>query len=238
MLGTYGTIKRPRLRAGAVYFLYYHSVPNSSSTRFFKQLSLMANVGRLISWTEALASLGADQLSPRPSFCLSFDDGDRTWGDVVLPILLRLRIPATFFVCASAVGPRADSQGLTWSDCRRLLGHGMNIGSHSLTHPRLAHLSYASAQREIEESKRLIEAKLEAEVMDFCAPYGTPYSDFCVDRDVGLAREAGYRSFACTLRGPMEYGDSPFFIRRYANRAEWSTRAVRGKLAMPAGRLM
>ena len=39
-----------------------------------------------------------------------------------------------------------------------------------------------------------------------------PY-DF-LDRDLQTVREAGYRSFATTLRDPMHPGDSPMWIQR------------------------
>ena len=166
----------------------------------------------------------------RPIFCLSFDDGDKSWVEVLLPILLELRIPATFFPISSAVDTVARSSRLTWRDCRELAAHGMGFGSHSRTHRRLSSLSDSEARTELYESKAEIEDQLGQAIVDFSAPYGRPREDFQVDRDIDLARAAGYRSFATTARGPMGPGDSPMSILREGLSPAWPVWAVRTRL--------
>ena len=39
------------------------------------------------------------------------------------------------------------------------------------------------------------------QVAHFCAPYGKPGISYLPERDIALAKEEGYRSFATTVRG-------------------------------------
>ena len=186
--------------------------------------------GTFVSWDEALAILSGGTTLDRPHFCLSFDDGHKSWVRVLLPILMELRLPATFFVVTSTVDTRSGSSRLTWQDCRELAAHGMRFGSHTRTHRPLASLGEAEARRELTDSKAELEDRLGQEITDFSAPYGRPDEDFLTDRDVGLAREAGYRSFATTARGPMGPGDSPMAILREGLSPAWPVWAVRTRL--------
>jgi hypothetical protein len=43
-------------------------------------------------------------------------------------------------------------------------------------------------------------------------------------------REAGYRSFATTLRAPMHPGDSPMWIQRQGLHPAWPSWAVRTRV--------
>jgi hypothetical protein len=50
------------------------------------------------------------------------------------------------------------------------------------------------------------------------------------DRDVRLAAEAGYRSFATTSRRAMHAGDSPMEIQRQGLHPAWPLWAVRTRI--------
>jgi peptidoglycan/xylan/chitin deacetylase (PgdA/CDA1 family) len=209
---------------------FYHAVPHEHARGFKRHALKLLRRGSFISWDEAQAILSGTASLDHPHFCLSFDDGDKSWVKVLLPILTELSIPATFFPIASSVDSHAGSSRLTWQDCRELAAHGMSFGSHSLTHRPLASLSDSEAQSELYDSKAEIEDQLGQPIVDFSAPYGRPGKDFLVDRDVALAREAGYRSFATTARGPMGPGDSPMAILRLGLSPAWPVWAVRTRL--------
>jgi len=81
------------------------------------------------------------------------------------------------------------------------------------------------AAQEIRGSKAEIEDQLGVEIRDFAAPYGWPGRDFSA-RDVELADEAGYRSFASTFRAPMRAGSSPLCMSRQGLHPAWPLRAV------------
>jgi peptidoglycan/xylan/chitin deacetylase (PgdA/CDA1 family) len=209
----------------SLYFPFYHDVPPGYANDLRRHLRAFARIGSLISWDEALAVLDGRRELDGPTFCLSFDDGHLTWRDVVVPTLRDLGVPATFFLTSGLVGQPGN---LTWQDCRDMLAAGYQFGSHTVSHRRLADLDDESALREIRDSKHEIEHELGVEVRDFAAPYGHTV-DF-LDRDVHAVQDAGYRSFATTLRAPMGPGDSPMWIQRQGLHPAWPIWAVRTRV--------
>jgi peptidoglycan/xylan/chitin deacetylase (PgdA/CDA1 family) len=205
-----------------LYFPFYHDVPKRYAGQFKNQLERFRERGPFVSWDDALAILAGDRELTRPHFCLSFDDGDRSWLDVVMPILGPLGISATFFVVTDFVGRNAR---LRWQDCKDLAAQGMNLGSHTRSHRRLASLDDTAAASEMRDSKAEIEDRVGVPVWHFAAPYGWPGRDFH-RRHVELASEAGYRSFASTFRTSMHSGDSPLCIHRQGLHPAWPMRAV------------
>jgi peptidoglycan/xylan/chitin deacetylase (PgdA/CDA1 family) len=225
ILAPAGTFRRLP-RTSALYFPFYHDVPPQYAHQLRRHLEKFRSLGPFVSWDDALAILACDRPLNAPHFCLSFDDGDRTWVDVLAPLLDSLQIPATFFVISDRVsrdGRHGDR--LTWQDCRDLCGAGHSVGSHTRSHQRLADLDDATAADEIRESKAEIEDQLGVAVRDFAAPYGWPERDYG-DRHVEMARAAGYRSFASTFRTAMQPGDSPMFVHRQGLHPAWPLRAV------------
>lgn len=212
--------------ATGLYFPFYHDVLPRYADDLRRHLMTFRRSGPFVSWDEALAVLDGRRPLTGPHFCLSFDDGHPSWRDVVLPILRDQAVPATFFLVSGTVG---QGSNLTWNDCRELASMGMGFGSHTRSHRRLSALDDAAAAREIRDSKAEIEDRLGLPVRDFAAPYGRPGQDF-LPRDVDLAREAGYRSFATTLRAAMHPADSPLWIRRQGLHPAWPMWAVRTRV--------
>ena len=224
VLAPAGMFRRLPTTAG-LYFPFYHDVPPEYGADLGRHLRAFRRLGPLVSWDEALAVLDGRRELTGPMFCLSFDDGHLTWRDVVLPLLSELDVPATFFVTSDLIGQPGN---LGWADCRDLVTAGHQVGSHTVSHPRLSDQDDARAAHEIRDSKHRIEDELGIEVRDFAAPYGNPV-DFR-DRDLDLVKEAGYRSFATTLRAPMRPGDSPMWIQRQGLHPAWPLWAVRTRV--------
>ena len=211
-----------------IYFPFYHSVSAGNVPYFRRHLRAFARRGRFISWDRAVAMLAEDGEPTETFFCLSFDDGHKDWLTVLLPILHEHEAPATFFLTVNDVTSADRSERrLTWGDCRRLVESGMSIGSHTISHARLAVVGTSRARREIADSKAVLEDRLGTSVRDFAAPYGLPGVDYLLDRDVELIREAGYRSLATTRRGPMVPGETPYLIKRSGLSSAWPLPAVR-----------
>ncbi|RSM72283.1 polysaccharide deacetylase [Actinoplanes sp. ATCC 53533] len=225
VLAPAGLFKRLPTSAG-LYFPFYHDVLGEYAGDLRRHLLAFRRLGPLISWDTALDVLAGRHPMTGPMFCLSFDDGHLSWRDVVAPVLRELGAPATFFLTSGLVGQPGN---LTWQDCRDLAAAGYHFGSHTVTHPRLADADDDAAVREILDSKKEIEDQLGVEVRDFAAPYGNPAVDFG-DRDLRTVREAGYRSFATTLREPMHPGDSPMWIQRQGLHPAWPIWAVRTRV--------
>lgn len=225
-----GAVQRLDGGESRIFFLCYHQVPRRDLAAFRSGLEALTAIGRFLSWDEALSLLSGERPVVGSHFCLTFDDGDRSWTEAVLPTLTDMSIPAAFFVVTSQVGDPRRADALSWSSCHQLADQRMTVGSHTVTHRALAYLDERAARSELRDSKRQLEDRLGRHVADFCAPYGKPGISYLPERDVAIAKEEGYRSFATTVRGPMRQGDSPYQIRRLIMNPAWPPLAVLGRL--------
>ena len=120
-----------------------------------------------------------DEGAPSPrTAVVTFDDGWRNWLTGALPVLERLGVQATFYVCpglhglahpelAGPEGALLDEEGAS-----RLVAAGMELGSHSLTHPDLRKLDEAALAFELIESKAAVERITGRPCRTFAYPYG------------------------------------------------------------------
>ena len=181
---------------GAAVFVYHDFVEDPVATpppahaymlgqrQFAAQLAVLA--------APQLRASRLDDVLAAPAagrFVLSFDDGHISNYTVAFPMLVARRWPGCFFIVASRVGaPHA----LGWRELREMAAAGMEIGSHSLTHPFLHRASAADIRREFEESKRILEDGLGQPVTLASLPYGTAGTDMRA-----VIAEIGYHAF-CT----------------------------------------
>ena len=108
---------------------------------------------------------------------------------------------------------------------------GMEIGSHTCSHPDLKRIPRVDAKREIEDSKRELEQQLGIPVTSFCYPSGR----FSAEA-LGLVRESGYRS-ACTTEIGTWNGDDLFSIPRIPVMASDVFFVFKKKMMDPTGLL-
>ncbi len=122
---------------------------------------------------------------------LSFDDGHISDFDIVLPLLKEYGAQGTFFITPNFVGKEGY---MSWGQIRDLGEAGMEIGSHSLTHPYMTTLSSEQLSIELKDSKAQIEQHTGKEVVSFAYPFGD-----CSGRTHKVAIEAGYKNI-CTSK--------------------------------------
>ena len=139
-------------------------------------------------------------------FSLTFDDGAASDYEYAFPALVELGLRATFFV----VPTRIDRPGqVTWAQVREMLAAGMEIGSHSMTHPFLDGLDEQAVRREFGDSKRLLEDRLGAPVHAASLPHGWERPALAP-----LLAELGYRVFCTSRVGWWHPGDPPLSMPR------------------------
>jgi peptidoglycan/xylan/chitin deacetylase (PgdA/CDA1 family) len=144
---------------------------------------------------------------------VTFDDAFRSIVDVI-PELRAREVPVTVFVCtgfADAGGapllipelasgePRdvAELATLGWEELRGLAALGVEIASHTVTHPHLPALDDELLAAELERSKGRVEAELGAGCRRLAYPYGEH------DRRVrAAAHRAGYEEAFALRRRP------------------------------------
>jgi peptidoglycan/xylan/chitin deacetylase (PgdA/CDA1 family) len=62
---------------------------------------------------------------------------------------------------------------LSWDEIREMKDNGITFGVHTVTHPNLTKISLAEAEKEIMNSKKMIENQLKIEATLFSYPYGS-----------------------------------------------------------------
>jgi peptidoglycan/xylan/chitin deacetylase (PgdA/CDA1 family) len=198
--------------------LAYHGVGDVSDAEDPKRVVL--SPGRFDAHVRLLLRRGyrfatASEIDParRPeprTALLTFDDGFAGWVTVVLPILRRLGVRATFYPCPGRWGGQHTSvlgeQGRLMDEAgaRELHDAGMELGSHTLTHRDLRKLDDETLEREVRESKAGIEAVTGEPCRTFAYPYGL-YDD----RVIRAVRDAGYALAFTWAPGPWKPLEAP-----------------------------
>jgi peptidoglycan/xylan/chitin deacetylase (PgdA/CDA1 family) len=106
---------------------------------------------------------------------------------------------------------------------RSLHQAGMDIGAHTVSHPILARVDEVQARSEIMDSKRCLEAIIDAPVSLFAYPNGKLGEDY-LPRDVSLVRDAGFAAAFTTEPGVSAQGSDMFQLPRYTpwREGKWS----------------
>lgn len=203
--------------------LMYHSVQQRhrpdwpyavSLAAFERQLDFLLEAGYA---TPTISELVAhpERFAGRVA-AITFDDG---YVDnlAAWQCLSERGMKATWYVTAGYVGqvPPWDEPGqprdrlLSAGELRRMAESGMEIGSHTVTHPALPTLDVASAEREVTASRHMLQDLLGRPVESFAYPFGQ-WDALSED----LVKEAGYRSACLTRTGWGLRDGDPFRLRR------------------------
>ena len=128
---------------------------------------------------------------------ISFDDGWASQCAVARDELIPRGLRATFFVYTAAVGPAPGGSGyVSWPELRELEVAGHEVQSHTVSHARLTEALPEQLQREMQESRRKIEAEMHHPVQALAYPFGL--HDGAV---MQAARIAGYQ---CAVRADAD----------------------------------
>ena len=141
---------------------------------------------------------------------LTFDDGYEDFLSSALPTLETLGFSATLFVVAGMLGeentwehrggPGPRLRLLEAEGVREVSERGMEVGSHTVTHPRLSGLDAETLIHEVGDSRQMLSEILNGPVEGFCYPYGD-----LDGRAVRAARGAGY-GYAVATKKQVEWG--------------------------------
>jgi peptidoglycan/xylan/chitin deacetylase (PgdA/CDA1 family) len=168
-----------------------------------------------------LSELVNGLISGRPpehgAVAVTFDDGYLEAADTVSGILLRYRVPATFFVITGVLDrdrrvSRMRGPFMTWDHVRCLASSGLSIGSHTVTHRSLPELSGVEAEQELLSSRNRIAYETGQPPSALSYPYGT-LRDFSHDIAT-LARRVGYGCAVTAIHGLNHASCDPFLLRR------------------------
>jgi peptidoglycan/xylan/chitin deacetylase (PgdA/CDA1 family) len=106
---------------------------------------------------------------------------------------------------------------------RALARAGMTVGSHTATHPILAKIDDAEAEREMRESRARLESITGEPVTQFAYPNGRLGDDYEL-RHAEIARRVGFELALSTDPGMVERGSDPYRLPRFGPWPEASWR--------------
>ena len=230
--------------------LTYHSIDDTGSVisvdeQTFRRHAAWLAAGHLrVVALDEIMELSADE----DAVAITFDDGLASFGRFAAPLLRAYGLPVTLFVVTDAVGSSNVWRGrqdpgipvqalLGWDQLAALHETGVDLGSHTCTHPDLTSLAGDALEREIVASKQRLARELGIEVKTFAYPYGA----------VGAAaREIVARTFhlGCTTRlAALDRQDDPallprldsYYLRAPGSLEAWGSRRFRMRMGLLAG---
>lgn len=195
----------------------YHSVGGKDSKHsilpeeFEKQLRYIKKhcntvpLDDIILWT-----IGLKKIPPR-SVALTFDDGYKDNFEIMLPLLIKYRIPATVFLTTD-LSKMKQLGFLDRLDENTIIGLSesglVNIESHAHSHVNLTSLTEVEAEQEILKSKAEIKRITGRESQFFAYPFG--YRNGGVEKLV-----VKYFKAAVGIgEGTIKKGDNLFALKR------------------------
>jgi peptidoglycan/xylan/chitin deacetylase (PgdA/CDA1 family) len=210
---------------------------------FSEQLETLHAKGyRAVTFSEAVL-----QPATGKRVAITFDDGFASVAALAKPQLDAFGWPATIFAVTgfAATGAPLSWDGidhwtatehagelasLDWDGFRALQDAGWEVGSHTITHPRLTQVADAALAHELADSRAAV-----ARALGACASIAYPYGDVD-ERVIRAAQHAGYAAAAALPatwheQRPLEFPRAGVYftddLRRFKLKASPLTRAAR-----------
>jgi peptidoglycan/xylan/chitin deacetylase (PgdA/CDA1 family) len=142
---------------------------------------------------------------PEKPIILTFDDGYADNFEYAFPVLKKYGMTGVFFVITGSRG----GWYMSWEQIRKLAKAGMEIGSHTKSHPDLTQLSASALADELSGSKDELERELGIKSMFLSYPAGK-YNDSVIEE----ARSLGYLGAVTTEWGSQVKSQRIFEIPR------------------------
>jgi peptidoglycan/xylan/chitin deacetylase (PgdA/CDA1 family) len=138
----------------------------------------------------------------------TFDDWSPGHGEIVVPMFIKHKVPATFYVTT-----KNKDLGGSWEKMKLAYKHGCEIGNHTETHPNLAEVDSVKLYKEVTEAQDILRKNVHPKVANtFAFPYGAFNSDVLgiVKKDHIGARLAGLR-YGRAWPYSLTYGKTDYF---------------------------
>lgn len=156
--------------------LAYHKISNDDSIYsidkelFDRQMKYLADQGYTsISLDQMAAGLAGKVKLPDKPVVITFDDGYLDNYTTALPILEKYGLRAAIFITVDKVG---QPDYLSWQQINDMQVRGVDIGSHTLSHAALTDISPAQREREVLQSKSILDAHLKKPIEFIAYPHG------------------------------------------------------------------
>jgi peptidoglycan/xylan/chitin deacetylase (PgdA/CDA1 family) len=176
--------------------LAYHSISSAQRAAFAKQMDALMRISKP---NRADATVNSANGARYTS--VTFDDGYQNILENAVPELVQRGIPATLFIVSGALGktpswedysgssdPHMNDPIVSLEKLQSLASDLIQIGSHTITHPKLPQLAEKDARAELSGSRITLAGITGKAVNLFSFPYGSANANL-----VGWCREEGYQ---------------------------------------------
>lgn len=145
---------------------------------------------------------------PKQPVLITFDDGYVDNYEEAFPILQKYGQQATLFMIGDAIGTTGF---VSWSQLKEMEQGGFHIESHTYSHKDLRTLSDEAVERELVQSKDILERGLQKQIQYIAYPQG-----FTTEQTDALALKAGYALGFTVQPGNVFPGQDPYRLPRQA----------------------
>jgi len=176
---------------------------------------------------------------PDKSVIITVDDGYNSFYTRAYPILKKYGFTATLFIYTNYIGSGGSS--LSWGELRELVNNGMEIGSHSISHPNMAspkRMKYGASyytflEQELGKSREILEKNLGINIRLFAWPYGS-FNETALKKAIAM----GYEGIITVIPGSMNLNSDIFHIRRYGVYPSTGLELFALRLKMPVDKVI
>jgi peptidoglycan/xylan/chitin deacetylase (PgdA/CDA1 family) len=213
----------------SIPILMYHEISSTPHREFLKYTVSPTSFAAQMRWLakhdyttivpdQLLAARAGSATLPARPVMLTFDDGFAESVRHAPPILASHGFTAVFYLVTGLAGATSrwiiPERGfelplIGWSEARALESSGFHCESHTVSHPHLADISADACERELAESRQMMEQQLGRPVQHLAYPHGSHNASV-----ISMAQAAGYRTACTTIIGLSRPTDSPFALRR------------------------
>jgi peptidoglycan/xylan/chitin deacetylase (PgdA/CDA1 family) len=120
---------------------------------------------------------------------VTFDDAWKSQYNIGIPILERYGVFGTFYITTQYFDTPEYSGFMTKEEVLDMHRRGHEIGGHTITHPDLASLTQVALERELRDSKTVLENLIGVPVRSVAYPYGS-YNASVIE----MSKRVGYES--------------------------------------------
>jgi peptidoglycan/xylan/chitin deacetylase (PgdA/CDA1 family) len=222
-----------RIYGKHIRVINYHDTPGDEVKNFEEQLKFYSHYYTSVSIVELeLFSSSKSWDKAKPGLIISFDDGYRNNYDFAFPLLEKYNFIGWFFIPGGIINQnnadqykfagkhknkferiyKGDRILMSWNEIRHLATNHV-VGCHTLTHHRM---SLADDDlilwEEIEQSKKIIEEKIDRPITTFCWVGGEEHT--YTQKAAEKIKRAGYKFSFMTNSYPFTFDQNPLQIQR------------------------
>lgn len=179
-----------------------------STSEFEAQMTWLKENGyQTITASELVDALNGKGTLPEQPVLITFDDGYIDNYQCAFPILKKHQMKATIFLISDYISLYPNY--LTWEQLLEMQAAGIEFGSHTRDHTVLTDLPPDAVDRELKDSKKVLQSRLGRPIEFFAYPCGFTNTDIKT-----RVKAAGYRAAFTVELGNVAPGDDIYALNR------------------------